>query len=82
MEAFKILNSEFYAQTVERGKLVMKIYDVAYQGPLTKISTAVWTIDIREKVVGLDALEDRAQGLVANLPYFLIVAFFVFYKGM
>ena len=56
---------------VERGKLVMKIYDVANQGPLTKISPAIWTIDIREKIVGLDALEDRAQGLLGNLPLFI-----------
>ena len=46
----------------------MKIHDVAYQGPLTKMSLAVWTVDIREKVVGLCALEDRAKGLVANFP--------------
>lgn len=65
-------NSQFYAQTIERGKFVMKIYDVTYQGPLTKISPAVWTIDIIEKVVGLEALEDRAQRLMANLPFFLL----------
>ena len=50
------------------GKLVMQKYDVAYYELLTKISLAVYTIDIKEKVVGLAASEDRTQGFMANFP--------------
>ena len=46
----------------------MKMYDVAYSGPLAKIHPVVWTIGLREKVLGLKALKDQSEGLFAHLP--------------
>ena len=46
----------------------MKLYDVAYWKPLTIISPAVCTIDIKEKDVGLAALENLLRALWLIYP--------------
>ena len=67
MEDLKFLNSKFYAQTVEKVNQSFKYLMWHFYGPLAKICLAVWTIGLRGKVDGLEALQDHYEGPFANL---------------
>ena len=45
------------------------------QGPLAEICPALWTIGLRRKVNGLEALQDHYEGPFANLLFILILNF-------
>ena len=46
-------------------------YDNVWCGPLAKICLAVWTTGHREKVGGLEGLQDHDEGPLAFYPLFL-----------